>query len=300
MSHGQAHGVTSYDTVTNGYFLTEERLDRLVEAGLSGIQISIDGINAEENVILRKGPHDCFSQAIKAIQFSVARGLSVVLGTMLYPEMIPHLDRMYDLAGSLGVDMLRFSGFVPNGRGELPKIRHRMKLSEWDITQFLLFIRKRFFEKPGFLGLDYSFSLNPLIGSFWSSEGRNHFFIDHKGDVFPSTGSEREEFKVGNVLKEDLADILMRPHLQHAAIGQSQIEGICRSCDKFDDCGGGPRGISFMFSGKRSTSPELCLYHEYRKRSDELGDPSLPRMLSSLDQPELEQIRSVITRMLTE
>jgi radical SAM protein with 4Fe4S-binding SPASM domain len=298
MRHGLKHGIKSYDIVSNGYFITRDRAKRLVDAGLEGIQISIDGIDPQQNSLLRKGPPDCFSRALNAIEVCIGEGLSVVLGTMLYPEMISRLDAMYDLAVSLGVDMLRFSGFVPNGRGGQAEIRERMRLSFEQMTVFLRFLRGKYYQDPGFVGLDYSFSLDPFIGTFASSEGRDHFFIDYKGDVFPSTGSERGVFKVGNALEESLAEILSRPSLVHSLPSRSELIGKCQECCKFDECGGGPRGLSYMFSGDHLQSPELCLFHEYNLRSHRLGDPSWPRMLSGLTQNELREIDVLITRLL--
>ena len=299
MLEGRRYGIRGYDLVTNGYLLTKDRLERIIAAGLTGIQISIDGVDQQQNLIIRKGPKDSFSRAVNAIKMCVDKAMPIALGTMLYPEMVPTLDEMYDLAARLDVNMLRFSGFVPNGRGDQKKIRQRMKLSPAEITEFLRFLRRRYWERPGFIGLDYSFALNPFLGSFYSPEGLSHFFIDYQGDVFPSTGSEREIFKVGNVIEEDLHDILGRSHLVPARPSRNEIVGICKNCDKFDECGGGPREVSYMFSGELNTSPELCLYHEYQERAGFLGESLWLRTLSSFTIDELTEVRDFIGEILS-
>ena len=300
MLHGLRYGIESYGAVSNGYLITRDRIQKLVDAGLTGIQISIDGIDKNQNAILRKGPKDCFSRAVRAIELCLEQGLSVVLGTMLYPEIVPTLDLMYELASRLGVDMLRFSAFVPNGRGDQDRIRKLLMLSPEQMKMFLCFLRRRYFQKPGFIGLDYAFALNPFMGCFHSTEGRNHFFIDYKGDVFPSTGMERDVFRIGNVVDEDLADILIRPQLTPPLPLRDDIVGICRRCDKFDECRGGPRGVSYMFSGRFDSSPTICLYHEYQERADFLGDPLWPRMLSSLTVEELRDLQALIRGLASE
>jgi radical SAM protein with 4Fe4S-binding SPASM domain len=173
-----------------------------------------------------------------------------------------------------------------------------MTLSYDEMTTFLQFLRRRYFERPGFIGLDYAFALDPFVGSFHSREGRDHFFIDYRGDVFPSTGMERDAFKVGNALDEDLADVLRRPTLVPESPVRDDLRGICSTCDKFDDCLGGPRGIAFMFSGNFHSSPELCLYHEYRERQHILGSAIWPRMLSGVDLPQLRALRRTIDTQL--
>ena len=298
MLHGQRHGVQTFDMVTNGYSLTNERIELLIRAGLKGAQISIDGIDPRQNSILRKGPKDCFVRAVSAIKRCHQHGMPVVLGVMLYPEMVSTLDQMYDLAALLGVAMLRFSGFVPNGRGDRGRIRQRMALSYDEMSSFLDFLSRRYDEHPGFMGLDYSFGLNPFCGRFESTAGRNHFFIDYKGDVFPSTGMEREIFKLGNVLEEDLAEILKRPTLVPPSPQQSELTGKCATCDKFDVCNGGPRGISFMFSGRLDASPEVCLYHELRRRKQHTHDWN--PFLAPLSASDLIKLRALIEQVLNE
>ena len=53
--------------VTNGFYLTEELLDKLINNGLTKIQVSLDGIKAESHNYLRNNS-DAFRYAINAIE----------------------------------------------------------------------------------------------------------------------------------------------------------------------------------------------------------------------------------------
>jgi radical SAM protein with 4Fe4S-binding SPASM domain len=294
MSHGLKFGIKSFSMVTNGYLINKELIQRLVDSGLTNVQISLDGEDEKQNRILRKGPADCFSKAIKAIGICLDAGLNVSLGVMLYPQIIYSLDNMYNMALNLNVDRLRFSAFVPNGRGDNERIRRLFDFSFREITELLLFLRDRYFEKPGFIALDTAFSLNPYIGSFYHNEGIDYFFIDYKGDIFPSTSMERQVYKVGNVLQEPLNEILIKPILVPKSPPWTKIIGICKNCDKFEECHGGPRGICYMFSGKFNCSPNFCLYHEFKKREELLGDIVVSKFFSSLSNEELRTVLKII------
>ncbi len=280
--------------VTNGYLVNEELIHRLVDSGLTNVQISVDGEDEKQNKILRRGPADCFSKAIEAIGICLNAGLNVSLGAMLYPQMIYSLDNIYNMALRLNVDRLRFSAFVPNGRGDNERVRKLFNFSLEEITEFLLFLRDRYFEKPGLIALDTAFSLNPYRGSFYHSEGTDYFFIDYKGDVFPSTSMERAVYKVGNVVQEPLNEVLKRPALVPKSPPQTEMIGICKDCDKFEKCGGGPRGICYMFSGKFNSSPNFCLYREFKKREELLGDIVVSKFFSSLSSEELRTVLRTI------
>jgi radical SAM protein with 4Fe4S-binding SPASM domain len=299
MHHGRKYGVEGYSLVTNGYLIDEQLAGRMVDAGMTHVQISIDGVDAKANRFLRKGPKDCFARAVEAIGICLKAGLRVSLGTMLYPGMIGSLDRIYQLALRLGVDRLRFSAFAPNGRGERAGVRQLFDFSFEEMTELLLFLRDRFFERPGYIMLDTAFSMNPWIGRFSHSEGQDYFFIDYKGDLFPSTSMERPEYRVGNVLQEPLRELLHHPALVPPLPAREELSGKCRECELFDTCRGGSRGIAFMFSGSFLTSPELCLYHEYRLRGWRLDDVVLSRMFSPLSDDELGAVVGMIDRIET-
>lgn len=297
MAYGLKFGIKSFSMVTNGYLINKKLIQQLINSGLTNVQISIDGKDEKQNNILRKGPADCFLKAIKAIDICLKTGLNVSLGAMLYPQMIYSLDDIYDMAIKLNVDRLRFSAFAPNGRGDNEKIRKLFVFSYQEITELLLFLRDRFFEKPGFIALDTAFSFNPYIGRFYHHEGIDYFFIDYKGDVFPSTSMERQAYKVGNILQEPLNEILKRRTLVPESPSRTNMIGICRNCDQFEKCRGGPRGISFMFSGKFNCSPNFCLYHEFKEREELLGDVVISKIFSSLSSKELRSVLKIINNV---
>ena len=294
MSYGRKFGIKNYSMVTNGYLINKKNIKELTDSGLNNVQISIDGEDEKQNKILRKGPADCFLKAVKAIDICLNADLRVSLATMMYPQMIYSLDNIYNLAIKLNVDMLRFSAFVPNGRGDNERVRRLFIFSSEEITELLLFLRDRYFQKSGFIGLDSAFSLNPYIGSYFQNEGKDHFFIDFKGDVFPSTSMEREAYKVGNILQEPLSEILKRPNLVPKSLPRKEVIGKCKNCDKYEKCRGGTRGVSYMYSCKFNYSPHFCLYHEFKKRERLLGDIVVSKLFSSLSNEELRTVLKTI------
>ena len=108
--------VSSINMVSNGYLINETLAKNLKTWGVSLVQISLDGINAEQHDTFR-GHLGAFEHAVNAIKVLKSAGLNVA--TSFVPNKLNYLDTYayFKLCYELGVMQARSMPFLPLGRG---------------------------------------------------------------------------------------------------------------------------------------------------------------------------------------
>lgn len=107
-------GVEQVTLTTNGLLLPEN-LDALCEAGLDGVNISLDTLN-EKLFFSLCGGRGSVEQVLSAVRQSVERGLKTKINAVLLAETAPGAEDLAALAGELPVDV-RFIELMPIGYG---------------------------------------------------------------------------------------------------------------------------------------------------------------------------------------
>lgn len=95
---------------TNGYLLSDERIDSLVSAGATGFAISLDGIDAQTHDTFRglKGLYDKVITSIKTlVDKKVEIGVLVTI-TKMNVTQIPDIIQLLDRMGVPQISLLRF------------------------------------------------------------------------------------------------------------------------------------------------------------------------------------------------
>lgn len=102
---------------TSGDGLTAERAQRLKEAGLFGVAVSLDH-HSEEVHDRRRGVGGAFQTALTAIRDCRALGFYTMIRLVATRDVIEGdaIDRYLELAGSLGVHEIRLLEPMPTGR----------------------------------------------------------------------------------------------------------------------------------------------------------------------------------------
>ncbi|MBO4550814.1 MAG: radical SAM protein, partial [Bacteroidaceae bacterium] len=137
-----AQGIATRDfpwgMVTNGLYLTPEMLQKLKDAGLCSMTISLDGLE-EQHTWLRRNP-DCFRMASQAIDMLVAdRTLVYDVLTCVHQHNYDTLPELRDFLISKGVKDWRLATIFPVGRGAQDK---DLQLSGEQLKGLLDFIRE--------------------------------------------------------------------------------------------------------------------------------------------------------------
>jgi len=102
--------------VSNGLELPDSKIVELKDAGLSFLQISIDGARAETHNAFRNNDRS-FESATKAVKDAVRRQLHVATSFCPTRENIPQFRDYVGLVRELGCRNIRMMPFLPMGRG---------------------------------------------------------------------------------------------------------------------------------------------------------------------------------------
>jgi len=245
---------------TNGVLLDEERAKSLKEAGISFIQISLDGSTPERNHKIRRASHDDFVKIIEGIRTSRELGLKVHMAMLVGEENLDDVRDFITLAMSEGVKSLRFCCFVPSGRGKLNAVQKRLLFSDRLpelkklVEEFSGLENPIAMFDPGFGPLPPDYYFHPCIS------GVKTFYINSIGNVYPCTSLLDDKFLVGNVRKSSLAELWENPKMIYiSSLPRNKIHGFCGECDYFQVCKGGCRGIVYSHTGDLFASYPNCL-----------------------------------------
>jgi MoaA/NifB/PqqE/SkfB family radical SAM enzyme len=109
-----------FSILTNGYLLDEEKVIKLSKFRYHWLQISIDGVDARY--------HDCFrnmqgswEKAVSAAKLVSQYGIPLKIAHCVTPYNIKDLDRMFELAYSLGASEIIAGGISYSGRASKNK-----------------------------------------------------------------------------------------------------------------------------------------------------------------------------------
>ena len=103
--------------VTNGFALDDAWAQRLVENGVTAVQVSLDGASPWQHDSLRgtAGSFECAVGAIRALKKAgMPQVVCAILPTRLNAEALPDYVQ---LCLDCGVDIIRAMPFLPSGRG---------------------------------------------------------------------------------------------------------------------------------------------------------------------------------------
>ena len=193
--------------VTNGLFMTRERLDALMASGLHSATVSLDGFATDHNW-MRGNPYS-FDRAVDAIRMMVETpDLVFDVVTCVNKHSLLRLEEMKEFLIKLGVKRWRVFTIVPMGRASQDE---ELQLSNAEFRQVMEFIRKT--RKEGRIRLDYG--CEGFLGNY-EGEVRNHFFACQAGITVGSVlidgsisacSSIRSDFRQGNIYQDDFMEV---------------------------------------------------------------------------------------------
>ena len=284
---------------TNGYYITQEILDRMKEIGCYPlIKISFDGIGHHDWLRNRKGAEE---DALRAIALCIENGFRVKAQTNVHRK---NVDAMLDTArllDKMGVDQMRIIRTT-----EVPRWNENAKGATLDLEEYfekmLEFCRVYSTEEHNMvvdvwqLIMLYphskSYGLHPVIcgeGEFKSSRpvccgNRSMIAVAANGNVFPcmqmSGYYEARNDILGNVKESGLRPILqVGRYLAEVCttVGDlAKANAACNACPYFKYCVGGCRAIALtLTSDKLGVDPSKCLFFNkgyYEKAVAAMGD----------------------------
>jgi radical SAM protein len=257
---------------------TRERLEKVREAGIRRIALSLDAPRSEVHDNFRQVPGS-WQRTMDILHRAQDVGLSVQVNTTVSKHNVDILHEMIPFIQE--VNAVQWSVFfhVPTGRAQLenmisPEQHERVFNWLYDLSQSAPFdikstaapmyrrvaIQRKRAEAHGKpvtfqgAGFQYADGLNrPTKGV---NDGNGFLFISHIGEIQPSGFLP---VTAGDVRTDDIVDVYRHSELFTDLRSPDKIKGRCGICEYRDVCGG-QRGRAYGVTGDYLETDPACSY----------------------------------------
>ena len=223
--------------VSNGYFYTEEKQRRLLEAGMGALTISLDGLEESHNWM--RGNPNGFARAVEAIRVAASNPrLAFDVVTCVNRRNLKELPEIHRLLEGLGVAQWRLFTIIPIGRAAGEKEMH---LTDAEFVSLMEFIRekrrsggpmKTTFSCEGFLGR-YEEQVRDV--RYFCHAGINIASILIDGRICGCPNIDRDAFSQGNIYSDNFYTVWER-RFQPFRDRRWAKKGSCASCGEWRNC----------------------------------------------------------------
>ena len=274
--------------------LTRGAIEKLKNAGLARLAISLDGPTAEIHDAFRKVPGS-FKWTLDAVRWAHELHLPVQINTTITRHNLKYLDQVIELMEQLDIVLWSVFFLVPTGRGSdidlisaeefeyvFAKLYETSRRVLFDIKsteaqhyrRYLLQRRTELRRQgatpanklPHFIGISTPDGIGRARKGI--NDGKGFVFISHVGEVFPSGFLP---VSGGNIRQTPLAEIYRDSPLFKSLRDSSNLEGKCGDCEYKELCGGS-RARSYALTGDMFAEEPCCIY--FPKKGDEFRDRS--------------------------
>jgi heme b synthase len=269
--HGTEKGLRMVMAV-NGTLVDEKVAQKMQDAGIQRISVSIDGATAESHDRFRQVP-GAFERAIQGIRLAKKVGLEFQINTTITPQNRHELSAILDLAIDLGAAAHHVFLLVPTGRGkELPeqqvtaqdyedtltwfydqKERSPLHLKATCAPQFYRILRQKA-RIEGKNVTSENFGLDATTRGCLG--GISFCFISHVGQVQPCGYLN---LNCGNIRENTLEYIWTKSSIFRDLRDFSNYKGRCGLCEYRKVCGG-CRARAYEISGDFLEEEPYCSY----------------------------------------
>lgn len=223
--------------VSNGLYLTPQRLQRLMAAGLHSITISLDGFDEDHNWM--RGHPESYSRAMEAIKMLVHEPeLTWDVVSCVNRRNYPYLEELKTSLYKIGVRRWRLFTIFPVGRAAL---HPEFQLTDDEFTGMMEFIKRT--RKAGKMHVSYG--CEGFLGGY-EGDVRDNFFSCNAGlsvgsiladGSISACPSIRSNFSQGNIYQDDFMEV-WEHRFQPFRNREWMKKDACADCDFFRYCEG--------------------------------------------------------------
>ncbi|MBN2141968.1 radical SAM protein [Candidatus Woesearchaeota archaeon] len=259
----------AFNLTTNAWNLNEGLVKDLAKAGMKQCQLSLDSHLPAVNDLLRQ--EGCASRVEKAISILQEHGVAVGIDCVVSKNNISSIPAFVKWLGEKKVPYLTL---IKVKQGDLPLEMFRSLLPGYqDYSKLINDLCERRNENPcvtvdcgSVSNLQYALQEDELdqVPVAGCPVGHTLLSIAPNGDIYPCVALSAPEFRIGNALTDNLEDLWKNSQvLKDLRRLKSRIKGKCQTCDRFDRCRGGCRGITYSLQSLWE-SEEECRYQEVK------------------------------------
>ena len=253
--------------VTNAMLLTPQRFESLVQAGMSSISFSLDGLE-KEHTYLRKNP-ESYKHTCEGIKLAVdyqkknPHRFAYDVITCVHNKNLNILKELRKNLIELGVIHWRIFSIFPEGRAE----QNNLALTKDEYKQLMDFIvetRSYKNEKNRSIHLNYScegwlgkYELKARDFFFFCRGGINVGSVMCNGDISACLSVRSKDFIQGNIYKDNFMDV-WNNRFENLRNRKWTKKGKCKKCREWNKClGNGLHLHHDMISGPAHCNYEL-------------------------------------------
>ena len=272
---GMAVGIT-----TGARNLTDERIQRAVDAGVQSISISLDGLERTHDA--QRGARGAWRAATEAARKVAKTRMRLATNTQINRLSLPEVPALADLLVDLGSKAWQIQLTVPMGRGA---DRPDLLLQPWELAALfpvLVYIKREKLDaggvklypgnNVGYFG-PYEAALRHFgeRGAHWGGcpAGKWSLGLEADGKIKACPSLPSEEYTGGMIGQRPIADVVYNsPELTFIKNRtREDLWGYCRECYYADVCKAGCTWTSQVFFGKPGNNP-YCVHRsiEMEKR----------------------------------
>ena len=200
------HRGLAWGMVTNAFALSTERLERLLDAGLRSVTVSLDGMADSHNWL--RGRPESFERALAATKMlAQIKDFTFDVVTCVNQKNFPELSAVRDLLVQTGVRHWRLFTIFPKGRAEENPLLDVTNEQFHRLMEFIRVTRQEgnihaSYGCEGFLG---PFEGEVRDGLFWCRAGINVGSVLADGSI-SACPSLRGDYIQGNIYRDSFID----------------------------------------------------------------------------------------------
>ena len=259
---------------TGGRGFDAERVRRAVDAGVSTVSVSLDGL--ERTHELQRGARGCWRAAIESAERIAASPMRLATNTQINRLSMPELVAMADLLHDLGSEAWQLQLTVPMGRAA---DRPDLLLQPYDLLELfplLVWIKQNKLSPRGIAmfpgnNIGYFGPYEEVLryggqsGTHWGGcgAGTSCIGVESDGRIKACPSLPTEQYTGGFSRHEALATVVETAE-QLTHIGQrtaADLWGFCGTCYYADICKAGCTWTSQVIMGRPGNNP-YCIYRQ--------------------------------------
>lgn len=260
--------------ITNGTTVDDALIGRMIDAGVSGVSVSLDGNrDVHDTIRVPASPRPGFSSydlAVAALERLVDSPLKTAAITQVHKRNFDDLERMHDQMVELEVDVWQVQIAMPLGR--LLDLRYEYLIETDQIAELARkladFVRQKRARIAVSDNIGYYSREEPIIrgsfkdrSTFWMGclAGLRVVAVMSDGDV-KGCPSHPRSFAVGNIRSEPFAEIWAAGErfAYNTAWQEELLEGQCKTCPYGSLCRAGCTTMAYAITGTIYDNP-FCI-----------------------------------------
>ena len=262
------HGIKS-KIITNGLSLAPDTIQRMKDAGIAGVGVSLDGLQETHDYI--RGHKGLFQNVLAGIESLMKAGIPATVITTATGLNIDELPEIMSLLKRIGIRHWQIQPIFPTGRSQAAT---DLRLTEEQYLNLGLFYQR--YESEG---RQNGFEILPgdSFGYFTALDNREPPWRGCPAGLYScgitSHGlikgclSLPDDVVEGDLRTNDLWDIWFHPDSFRYTRGfaSDRLGPNCRSCSKSEQCKGGCSTMSYGSTGLFHNDPFCFLAMERRE-----------------------------------